>query len=85
VRAFCIRGGRDSLRHPHARIRLGLSRDQLAHRLGISAELVEDWETGASRITCPAALNVILRDEESVVSGRRAAFGDPVGEPATRR
>ena len=67
------------------RIRLGLSRDQLAHRLGVSAELLEDWEGGASSISCPAALNVILRDEDAVVSSRRAAFGDPVDEPAMRR
>ena len=67
------------------RIRLGLSRNQLAYRLGVPAQLVEEWEAGASDVTCPSALNQILREEETVRSGLRAEFGDPAGEPALRR
>lgn len=46
------------------RIRLGLSRDQLAHQLGVSADTIEAWEGGASSISCPHALMQILRNEE---------------------
>jgi DNA-binding transcriptional regulator YiaG len=67
------------------RIRLGLSRNQLAHRLGVPAQVVEEWEAGASDVTCPSALSQILREEESVHSGLRAGFGDPAEEPALRR
>jgi DNA-binding transcriptional regulator YiaG len=60
------------------RIRLGLSRDQLAHRLGVSAATVEEWEGEGSAISCPMALSQILREEESEHAGEiRAAFGDP--------
>ena len=65
------------------RIRLGISRDQLAHQLGVPAEAVEDWEAGASAITCPLALNQILREEELASAVlHRASFGDPPTERA---
>jgi DNA-binding transcriptional regulator YiaG len=68
------------------RIRLGLSRDQLAHRLGVSAATVEEWEGGGSAISCPRALDQILREEELEHSGEvRAGFGDAVIEHAMRR
>jgi transcriptional regulator with XRE-family HTH domain len=46
------------------RLRLGWSRDQLAHRLGVPAEAVAQWEEGAISIHCPAATEVILKDGE---------------------
>lgn len=68
------------------RLRLGLSRNQLAHQLGVAAEAVEEWEDGASAITCPLALNQILREEELEYAGeRRAGFGDPYAAYAARR
>lgn len=67
------------------RIRLGLSRDQLAHQLGVSAATVEEWESG-STVSCPRALNQILREEELEHAGDiRAGFGDPVLEHAIPR
>jgi DNA-binding transcriptional regulator YiaG len=57
------------------RIRLGLSRDQLAHRLGVSAATVEEWEGGGSTISCPMALNQILREEELEHSGETRSRG----------
>jgi transcriptional regulator with XRE-family HTH domain len=46
------------------RLRLGWSRGQLAHRLGVSPDAVADWEEGAISIHCPAAAEVILKDGE---------------------
>ena len=66
------------------RLRLGLSRNQLAHQLGVAVEAVEEWEGGASAVTCPAALNQILREEE-YAGQLRAGFGDPYAEYALRR
>jgi transcriptional regulator with XRE-family HTH domain len=46
------------------RLRLGWSRNQLAHRLGVSAEALASWEEEASSIGCPAAAELVLRDAE---------------------
>ena len=68
------------------RLRLGISRNQLAHQLGVPADLVEAWEAGASDVTLPAALNQILREEELEFAGKQqAAFGDEYAGHAMRR
>ena len=42
------------------RLRLGLNRDQLAHAVGVDANVVAQWEDGAE-IRCPRAVEQILR------------------------
>ena len=51
------------------RIRLGCSREQLAHSVGVPVETVSEWETGESPIACPVAVEVVLRDRESTTRG----------------
>jgi transcriptional regulator with XRE-family HTH domain len=46
------------------RLRLGWSRNQLAHQLGVSPEAVAEWEEDASSIRFPAAVEVVLRDRD---------------------
>jgi len=67
------------------RLRLGLSRDQLAHQLGVPAATVEEWEAEAAHITCPRALDQILHEDEREHAGaQRAAFGDEYAAHASR-
>lgn len=49
----------------HRRLRLGWSREQLAHSVGVPPEAIQKWENGESDISCPAALEQILRQTES--------------------
>ena len=41
------------------------SREQIAHSIGVPAEAVQKWENEESTISCPAALEQILRQTES--------------------
>lgn len=47
------------------RLRLGWSREQLAHEVGVSAETIGDWEEGTVAVTCPRALEQVLRQRET--------------------
>lgn len=47
------------------RLRLGLSRDQLAQAVGVDEKTMAAWEEGAESIRCPRALEQILRQRES--------------------
>ena len=56
------------------RLRLGLNREQLAHAVGVDANVVAQWEEGAAEIRCPHAVEQILRQNEGPDGrGRRAA------------
>lgn len=46
------------------RLRLGLSRDQLAHSLGVPPAMVVAWEEDGEEVTCPNALRQILQQSE---------------------
>lgn len=59
------------------RLRLGWSRDQLAHTVGVPSARVAAWEDGAP-IDCPRAVEQVLRQE----SGSRR---DTLVSPAMRR
>jgi len=59
------------------RLRLGLSRDQLAHRLGVTAEALASWEDEVTSIGFPAATELVLRDAERTEEPRHS--------PAERR
>jgi DNA-binding transcriptional regulator YiaG len=59
------------------RLRLGWSRDQLAHTVGVPPARVAAWEDGAP-IDCPRAVEQVLRQE----SGSRH---DRVAAPPFRR
>jgi len=50
------------------RLRLGLSRHELAHSVGVSSEQLGAWEEERGEIGCPHALEQILRQSESRVS-----------------
>jgi DNA-binding transcriptional regulator YiaG len=47
------------------RLRAGCSRDDVAQAIGVSASTVRAWEDEADRISCPAALEQVLRRFES--------------------
>jgi len=46
------------------RLRAGLSREQLAHSAGVPATSLRAWEDGSSPITCPRAIEQLLRQRE---------------------
>jgi DNA-binding transcriptional regulator YiaG len=46
------------------RLRLGVSRDQLAHSLGVLPAMVVAWEADEAEIACPNALRQILQQSE---------------------
>ena len=46
------------------RLRLGCSREQLAHSVGVPVNTLRNWEEGAAPITCPRALEQVLRQHE---------------------
>lgn len=43
------------------RLRLGMNREQIAHAVGVDANVVAQWEDGAVEIRCPRAVEQILR------------------------
>jgi DNA-binding transcriptional regulator YiaG len=47
------------------RLHLGWSRNQLAHTLGVPIEDVAEWENGSRPIKFPAAIQQVLRQQES--------------------
>jgi len=46
------------------RLRIGWSREQLAHAVGVSAAALRAWEDGTAAVTCPRALEQLLRQRE---------------------
>ncbi len=47
------------------RLRLGLSRDELAHQIGVPTDMVTEWEVEAEPIGLPNAVEQVLRKTES--------------------
>ena len=47
------------------RLRLGLSRDELAHQIGVPTDVVTEWEVEAEPIGLPNAVEQVLRKSES--------------------
>jgi len=47
------------------RLRMGCSRDQVAHALGVDTPTVQAWESDGAPITCPSALEQVLRKLEA--------------------
>ena len=47
------------------RIRLGLSRERIAHAVGVPTATVIEWEDEAVPISCPRAVEQLLRQGES--------------------
>jgi DNA-binding transcriptional regulator YiaG len=46
------------------RLRLGISRDQLAHSVGVPPAMILAWEEDAAEIACPNALRQILQQSD---------------------
>jgi len=46
------------------RLRLGLSRDQLAHSVGVPPAMILAWEEDAVEVACPNALRQILQQSD---------------------
>jgi transcriptional regulator with XRE-family HTH domain len=63
----------DSLRSQ--RLRLGWSREQLAHTVGVASSRVAAWENDNAPIDCPRAVEQVLgrRDREHDTSFRATA------------
>ena len=51
------------------RLRLGLSRDQLAHSVGVPPAMILAWEEDAAEVACPNALRQILQQSDDRGSG----------------
>jgi DNA-binding transcriptional regulator YiaG len=47
------------------RLRLGLSRDALAHQIGVPTDIVTEWEVETEPIGLPSAVEQVLRRTES--------------------
>ena len=47
------------------RIRAGVSRDQVAHALGVDVPTLQAWENGGAPIAFPSAVEVVLRKLEA--------------------
>jgi DNA-binding transcriptional regulator YiaG len=47
------------------RIRIGCSRGQVAHALGVDVPTLQAWETDGAPIGCPVALEQVLRKLEA--------------------
>ena len=52
------------------RLRIGLSREQLAHAVGVSPVMLRAWEDGTAPVTCPRALEQLLRQREEPILQR---------------
>jgi DNA-binding transcriptional regulator YiaG len=46
------------------RLQLGITRDQLAHSVGVPPAMVWAWEEDAAEIACPNALRQILQQSD---------------------
>jgi len=46
------------------RLRIGWSREQLAHAVGVPPLLLRSWEEGTAPVSCPRALEQLLRQRE---------------------
>ena len=55
----------------HNRLRLGWSREQLGHRIGVDADTISLWEQGSLEISCPIVLEQVFHRYEP--SSRYAA------------
>jgi len=49
------------------RLRIGWSREQLAHAVGVSAMLFRAWVDGTAPVSCPRALEQLLRQREEPI------------------
>jgi transcriptional regulator with XRE-family HTH domain len=67
----------DSLRSQ--RLRLGWSREQLAHTVGVPAARVAAWENDNAPIDCPRAVEQVLAQ-----SGREEPRAEPAGSAVRR-
>lgn len=47
------------------RLRIGWSREQLAHSVGVPVAMVRTWEDGTAPINCPRAVEQVLRQGET--------------------
>jgi len=52
------------------RLRIGWSREQLAHSVGVSVTALRAWEDGTAPITCPRAVEQLLTQREESERGR---------------
>lgn len=46
------------------RLRIGWSRERLAHEVGVDAQLVESWENDNRPVTFPRAVEQVLKQVE---------------------
>jgi len=46
------------------RLRIGWSREQLAHSVGVSVTALRAWEDGTAPINCPRAVEQVLAQRE---------------------
>jgi transcriptional regulator with XRE-family HTH domain len=52
------------------RLRAGLSRERLAHEVGVPITAVTEWEEEVAPIACPRAVEQVLRQREEAESER---------------
>lgn len=49
-----------------ARLRLGWSREQLGHRIGVDPDTIALWEQGSLEVSMPIVVEHVLRPTESL-------------------
>ena len=47
-----------------ARLRIGWSREQLGHQIGVDSDTISLWEQGSLEVSCPIVLEQVLRSAE---------------------
>lgn len=52
------------------RLRAGLSRERLAHEVGVPITALAEWEEEAAPIGCPRAVEQVLRQREQIIAER---------------
>lgn len=56
------------------RIRIGCSRGEIAHALGVSDQTLQEWEDDGAAIACPSAVEQVLRKLEARHDDREEAL-----------
>jgi transcriptional regulator with XRE-family HTH domain len=60
-----------------SRLRIGWSREQLGHQIGVDADTISLWEQGSLEVSCPIVLEQVLRrSEETLLVGSHRSIGN---------
>ena len=60
------------------RLRLGRSRTELAHAVGVESDILVGWEEGGVAIDCPHAVEQVLHQFEETRTDRQMAIDSAI-------